>query len=939
MFNDNLFKKSFYQNIMNLLGLRTDEQYDFLYILNRKLKNNYMCTYDNKQMIRIDNINNIKNNCDEKPIIRFHPLSKIEKSCSHLLIDDSIHLYLRNLIYNIFIQIITIKDGTHPYKVPFWLDNNQLDSLPSLTKNTRYKLLNLFNIVSATSFSKNLIRFEINFNNSPKEAKVNFKYPLYNMLKSIKNNTIFGIHLEGDEIKLFKQIYENYIISTIDNLFKESIKIPTQSDQFPQFYTLMIIKLMLEEIYCKKYNICFIYNFKNNIKNNIKIYKDMLSDLNHYTQYDVFTTFDNIYKEKDQELDEEAYKNELQIRKESEPDWLLLKDNIVKEKNRLVSNEEINSRFNKQYWNKYIQKISTLNVNRDIESLILDNERMKNQAELAEILDMQKLVLNIINGESGRLWFDLRTKKYYFRSEYNGEIVDKDKKGITEILNIAMQKNLPKYNIYDTDFLNHVIEVVLIESIDDIAKNKLKKEYEISQVVKVLLFTKTMPSINGDVFNLEFTEEIFQSDTDLLFKRNRFVPNKYLIKRYAQKSLGYVSYQEETFIERFIYHLVKENQELSNYIINWLAYYFQNLQKSKTALVLLGDQYLTQNIFWDIIIKEIFSKQYCTTIDDKECNTTLMSDIAKDKLSFHIGDIQNADTKFDDITLAEVVEDLIIKQSLIDEDDNEIVIYGQLLITAKNPKPYLKHALSKCIVMDVSDMDTVLEKLDLEDRTELKGKITKKDLDNFTDFLLSYNVDNDKATNKIDTEARQQLKENKTIPNINKADIDKDINDFIQAIKDKNIDYFEKAKKLEDGKQYTHMKNAFEKDDGYFIGQYLLDFYNAVHEQKFHKKKEFMDRLKDKDDMFKQEVKTLKIQTIDGKETALFQAPKTTKETGNKELYKINNYKMAKDITIPTGAIQFSSQENITKYSFEDEQDISIWKEKIKENKDKNKAK
>lgn len=70
--------------------------------------------------------------------------------------------------------------------------------------------------------------------------------------------------------------------------------------------------------------------------------------------------------------------------------------------------------------------------------------------------------------------------------------------------------------------------------------------------------------------------------------------------------------------------------------------------------------------------------------------------------------------------------------------------------------------------------------------------------------------------------------------------------------------------------------------------------------------------------MFTQEVKTLKILTAEQEEEVLFQAYKTSNETKYKELYKINEYTLAKDITIPYGAIITSSQTNIKKYNHPD---------------------
>ena len=415
-----------YTDIMQILGLASINQNDLQYILNKNLKNNYFCIYAGKQIIRIDDMQNMPSDSDDKSKIKFHPLNKQESSSSHLLIDDSIHLYLRNLTYNIFNEVITTKEST------------------------KYKLSNLFNIITATSFSKNLISFEIDFTNSPKSAKVNFKYPLYDMLSTMHNNTIFGIHLEDDEIKLFKQIYENYIIKIIDDLFKEPIKIPAQSDHYSQFYTLMTIKLMLEETYWKKYNMCFI-----NCKRMLPKYKEMLSDLNHCSYYDEFTRFDDIYTDKDRELDEEAYKNELQIRKESEPNWLLLKDNemgkneqqlAVTEKNNI---RQIIDRFGQliEYDSKqYLNKIRKFNTDILVQEYKDNYQKFKNNQEWNEIFYWQNIVLDILRNNGGGLWFDTRIKKYCFCSKFNASTVEVDSNELGDLLTRALKDKIKDYS-------------------------------------------------------------------------------------------------------------------------------------------------------------------------------------------------------------------------------------------------------------------------------------------------------------------------------------------------------------------------------------------------------------------------------------------------------------------------------------------------------------
>jgi hypothetical protein len=213
-------------------------------------------------------------------------------------------------------------------------------------------------------------------------------------------------------------------------------------------------------------------------------------------------------------------------------------------------------------------------------------------------------------------------------------------------------------------------------------------------------------------------------------------------------------------------------------------------------------------------------------------------------------------------------------------------------------------------------MDTIIEKLGVPDVLILEDKI-HKDLENFSDILRFFHLNHELTNYAMDTNERKEISGNKT-SNINKEDVEKDIDAFITAIKTKDLEYFEKVKEVKDDAIYEHLKNAFNKDDGYFIGQDLLVYYNAIHEQKFETKKQLMDKLKEKDEMFTQEVKTLKILTAEQKEEVLFQAPKTSKDTGNKELYKINKYTLANSITIPYGAIIISSQDNIKKYNHPD---------------------
>ena len=789
MLNDIHFKRK----ILQLLGIKQHPMYNLFYLLNDNLKNSFIVTCDNRQMILGNDQIPLSSDQKNQSTVIFRPFEKQEESCTRLIINDSIHFYLRNTVYSLFNKIITIKDGTHPLK-KYSFDKThlvklnefyQLEKLENPTKNTKYKFYNLFNIVTATSFSKNLISFSIDLTNSPKNAKVDFKYPLYDMLSTIQNNTIYGIYLEDFEIKLFKQIYENYIIDTIDNLFKDTIKIPENSSNYPQLYVLLTIKLRMEETFWKKYNICYIGNMKNKLPE----YEAILSDLNP------LNTIAPLNSEHQQKLDQQSYRNELDIRKESEPNWLLLKDSTMQKS---LNNQEIEPFVDKKVEEafkimergrqKYMKQIDDFLRNESVKVYKEDYQKMKNHQEWSEIFHWQNLVLGILKIHGGALWFDTRIHKYCFRSKIGSKIVEKDKDQIGELLTRALSDKITNFlNRNNNGFLySYAIEIVFVSKLKGINNQTLNVKERASNVIKIFVFENEILTIDDDRFDTQNPYEFSKNHGDLFYTQNRFIPTKYLRKRFDDvppnllpnktMELGkYFSYRDYlfekneqsiqqfrdlnklSFIEKFIFHLVNADYHIFYYVMNWLAVFFNSLQKSGTALVLLGDQEVTQNIFWDKIIKEIFGLQYCITINDKTCKTASYFDIAKDRLFFHIGDITNAETKFDDQTLFKLVKYFLVNPSIVQLNENneneKTPIHGQMIITAKNPFPYIKRAMSKCTIIKANDMDTIIDKLGIPDEVILEDEI-EKDLDNFTDILQSFSGDVYLAKYAMDTEDR-----------------------------------------------------------------------------------------------------------------------------------------------------------------------------------------
>ena len=92
-----------YRELVRILELKHNNQGDLLLFHNGS---DYL-TYDNKQIVFIDGFNHLGDK--QTTYIEFHPLNEQKQSCSHLLVDDSIHRYLKTLIYTLFKRVIEIR--------------------------------------------------------------------------------------------------------------------------------------------------------------------------------------------------------------------------------------------------------------------------------------------------------------------------------------------------------------------------------------------------------------------------------------------------------------------------------------------------------------------------------------------------------------------------------------------------------------------------------------------------------------------------------------------------------------------------------------------------------------------------------------------------------------------------------------------------------------
>ena len=104
-------------------------------------------------------------------------------------------------------------------------------------------------------------------------------------------------------------------------------------------------------------------------------------------------------------------------------------------------------------------------------------------------------------------------------------------------------------------------------------------------------------------FNPFVLKEFYSPCGNSFFYRNLFKPTKYLM-------LNSKEHKEPKAIFALIRHLVNYDDERFDYVVNWLAYFFQALKKSQVALVLRGDQGAGKGIFVDLVLSPLFGEDY-----------------------------------------------------------------------------------------------------------------------------------------------------------------------------------------------------------------------------------------------------------------------------------------------------------------------------------------
>ncbi|MCT7508607.1 type IV secretory system conjugative DNA transfer family protein [Aliarcobacter cryaerophilus] len=267
------------------------------------------------------------------------------------------------------------------------------------------------------------------------------------------------------------------------------------------------------------------------------------------------------------------------------------------------------------------------------------------------------------------------------------------------------------------------IEPIWIFDVYDNVKNG---DYHFNFFTYTPYLTKRFKEKNDS--NITFNEwcEFFINKVDIYDKHNDNYDNN---DKYEHQN-----FLNTYFIKYFLYTFTINTN--SEYIEEWLTHFFKTLRRRREALVLVGNRDVSEEMFYNAIIKQIFGFDYCSTIDDWMLENLTVAQIVENKLFIHINYIP--EDKNHQKKLKDLLESVIVYDFSKQYPQNTYYLC-QIIFTLDAPHPFLSDFLSSSKVFFIDSMENVNKKLNQPDRISLLNNITKN-LDEFSEQLAALDL-------------------------------------------------------------------------------------------------------------------------------------------------------------------------------------------------------
>ena len=381
-----------------------------------------------------------------------------------------------------------------------------------------------------------------------------------------------------------------------------------------------------------------------------------------------------------------------------------------------------------QSYNNAFRRYSDYEIERNMR-LIIEQDMLREydfiiQEAYLLINEVYKFQGNSLTRDSNNIYLSYDNINYINQIDQLEEIetelsplMSRQVKIITDTKTIVNLRRTDPHKIYIPLFLiNSKIEPILLFDIYDDTKDN---NYSYN------LFTYT-----------EYLKQRFQLiselDKNVLHKvyEDAFKPQD------IKEENNYNRINNEFFIKLFLRTFTLNNN--SEYIEEWLTYFFKTLRRIKNNLILIGNRDISEETFYIGIIKQIFGFDYCLTITDEILENQPIEFIIQNKLFLHINHIP--ESKENQKKLKELLENLIVYDGRSDLlNTNNTPFLCQIIFTLEQPHPFLDDFLSHSKVFFIDSIDNINLKLNQPDRISLLNSIAKN-LISFSTQLASVDL-------------------------------------------------------------------------------------------------------------------------------------------------------------------------------------------------------
>lgn len=320
-----------------------------------------------------------------------------------------------------------------------------------------------------------------------------------------------------------------------------------------------------------------------------------------------------------------------------------------------------------------------------------------------------------------------------------------------------------------------------------------------------------------DTFNPFVRSEFIESDG--VYKRNVWKPTSFM-------TLSKKTDKEPIAILSLIKHLCNYNDDYFEWVINWLANFFQTLKKSHTSLVLRGSQGAGKGILFTEVITPLFGKKYTIQINDKMLSTNFNGSLLEHKLFYNLDEVSHdikSSKQVKNLIKALVTNSELTVEKKYENTSRGSPILGQILITSNEPY-VLEVELSdrRYTVMMTGDSLKRCDCLGYQNTTKLVDTI-RSELEAFALYLRSYEVDFELANTALDTAEKRALVHSTS----DRFTL------FANALKNRDMIFFDD---LEEGTfLYRELKEDFQK--GRVCKESLSSIYQKVNDEHISTKK------------------------------------------------------------------------------------------------------